>query len=298
MATLAKTVVATGVSSGLGFEAIKQLLRQPQPYKVILGARDVASTQAAYNKVEFDQSVGHSVSVLPLELADLSNVKRFAGQVLETLGTKEKLDYLMLNAAVSHGAEQPGPKGSKWCESYIVNHLSQHYLVHLLREKLVASSARLVFVSSGAIRMVKDPSTLDTNLKSASGAAGMTAVYPESKLAALLGAHWWRRALAGQCTVVAVSPGLIPDTGLSRGMPAGFTIPKEMLKDAKSVPEGAASILAAFTRDDFPADPDRIFLTSWGEWWGRDDIAVSLDKGLQDKWSPSKEEIEREENVV
>ncbi|KAF8157497.1 hypothetical protein K438DRAFT_1732277 [Mycena galopus ATCC 62051] len=295
MASIAKTIVATGASSGLGFEAIKQLLAQNQPYKFILGARDVATTQAAYSKVEFDKSQ-HSVAVLPLELSDLKAVKTFSQQVLERLGQAEKIDYLMLNAARSHGAEQAGPHGSKWCESYIVNHLSQHYLVHLLRDKLVASSTRIVFVSSGGIRMVKDPSTLETTLKAGSSAGAMT-VYPASKLAALFSTHWWRRQLTGQCTVVAVSPGLIPDTGLGRGMP-GATIPPEMLKDAKSVAVGAASILAAFTRTDFPEDPDRIFLTSWGEWWGRDDIAVSLDKALQDKWSPSKEEIEREEGIV
>jgi hypothetical protein len=60
---------------------------------------------------------------------------------------------------------------------------------------------------------------------------------------------------------------------------------------------GASSILAALTRTDFPDDPDRIFLTSWGEWWGREEIAVSLDRALQDKWSPSKEEIEREAGI-
>ncbi|KAF7376727.1 NAD(P)-binding protein [Mycena sanguinolenta] len=293
MATLAKTVVATGASSGLGFEVIKQLLVQKQPYKFILGARDVATTQAAFGKVEFDKSQ-HSLVVLPLELSDLKGVKKFSQQVLERTG-QDKLDYLMLNAARSNGAEQQGPHGSKWCESYIVNHLSHHYLVHLLRDKLVASNSRLVFVSSGAIRMVKDPSTLDADLKGGSGAGSQT-VYAGTKFTALLNAHWWRRQLTGQCTVVAVSPGLIPDTGLSRGMQV--TIPPEMMKDAKSVAEGAGSILAAFTRTDFPEDPDQIFLTSWGEWWGRDVIEGSLDKGLQDKWSPSKEEIEKEEGIV
>jgi len=35
--------------------------------------------------------------------------------------------------------------------------VAQHYLVHLLREKLVESKARVVVVSSGAVRQVKDP---------------------------------------------------------------------------------------------------------------------------------------------
>ncbi|KAJ6456470.1 short-chain dehydrogenase/reductase [Mycena sanguinolenta] len=145
MASVAKTVVATGASSGLGFEVIKQLLVQKQPYKFILGARDVATTQAAFSKVEFDKSQ-HSLVVLPLELSDLKSVKSFSQQALERMG-QEKLDYLMLNAARNNGAERQGQHGSKWCESYIVNHMSHHYLVHLLREKLVAANSRLVFVS-------------------------------------------------------------------------------------------------------------------------------------------------------
>lgn len=60
---------------------------------------------------------------------------------------------------------------------------------------------------------------------------------------------------------------------------------------------GAKSILEATTRSDFPEDPDRIFLTSWGEWWQPGDIAKSLDKDLQNKWSFSKEEIERDAGI-
>lgn len=60
---------------------------------------------------------------------------------------------------------------------------------------------------------------------------------------------------------------------------------------------GAQSILAAFTRDDFPEDVEQIFLTSWGEWWPKENFELSLDKGLQDKWVVSRERIEREEVV-
>lgn len=65
--------------------------------------------------------------------------------------------------------------------------------------------------------------------------------------------------------------------------------------DAKKI--GAQSILRAFMRDDFPEDPDRIFLTSWGEWWDSDTIGKTLDKELQDRWCPEKEEVEAEEGL-
>ncbi|KAJ8124268.1 hypothetical protein O1611_g9374 [Lasiodiplodia mahajangana] len=120
--TIAKTVVATGASSGLGFEAVKQLLQQSQPYKFILGARDLKSTQAAYDGLKYDAAT-HSVSILPLELTDLRGVRSFAQQTLDKLG-KDNLDILFLNAGMNKPATGPGPNGSKWCEALVVNHLS------------------------------------------------------------------------------------------------------------------------------------------------------------------------------
>lgn len=192
---------------------------------------------------------------------------------------------------------------------------AQHYLTHLLREKLVESKSRVVVVSSGAVRNIDDPgmsqipnlatisrrfdlltitATLEATLANGSGAEPFP-VYRASKFVQLLGAHWWRRQLQGQCDVVAVSPGLIPHTGLGRG--SGIEIPAH-LPDAKSVPEGAQSIIAAMSRSDFPEDRDRIFLTSWGEWWEKQVIERTVDKELQDKWSPSREELEKDAGIA
>lgn len=64
----------------------------------------------------------HGVSVLPLELADLRTVKAFARGVLEELGGR-RLDYLFLNAGMASDASKAGPRGSRWCEPFLVNHL-------------------------------------------------------------------------------------------------------------------------------------------------------------------------------
>ncbi|CAI4212370.1 unnamed protein product [Parascedosporium putredinis] len=237
MSALAKTVVATGVSSGLGFEAIKHLVTQTkQPYKVLLGARNAEAAKSAYDAVDFDKTK-HSISVLPLELSDLKSVKTFAAQALEALGG-ESLDYLLLNAALGPGGESSKPTGSKWREIQVVNAIC----------------------------------VLDEHLKAGTTDKTIT-IYSETKFVGLLNAHWWRRRLQGKCVVVAVSPGLIPGTG-------------------------GENVVRALFRDDLPEDPDQIFLTSWGEWWSKDVFALSLDKDLQDKWSPSKEQIEQEEGVA
>jgi NAD(P)-dependent dehydrogenase (short-subunit alcohol dehydrogenase family) len=75
---------------------------------------------------------------------------------------------------------------------------------------------------------------LDEVLKGGSGANFMN-VYSASKFVQLLGAHWWRRELAGQCDVVACSPGLIPGTGLGRN--SGLKLTMDMA-DAKPVATG------------------------------------------------------------
>ncbi|KAF7298695.1 hypothetical protein MIND_00816900 [Mycena indigotica] len=290
MTTTLKTLVATGCSSGLGFEAIKQLLTKQPPLSpsislstVLLGVRNTVSTTAAFASA----GVLPSPTILPLELSDLSSVKRFAADTLERLGS-QPLDYLLLNAANAYPVERKSKYGD-WCEQYIVNHLSQHYLIHLLREKLLASKTRIVFVSSGAIRMVSDPDALESQLKGVPGPSFVENTYPHTKFTQLLNAHYWRRSLSPTCVVVAVSPGLVPTTGLTRE--ANFNLPANS-PDARSISVGATSILQALVRSDFPEDADRIFLTSWGEWWEVSDIAKTVNKDLQDKWSPPKEDIE------
>ncbi|KAK7972278.1 hypothetical protein PG988_006412 [Apiospora saccharicola] len=294
MANLAKTIVATGATSGLGFELVKQLLAQTQPYKFILGARDTQRTQAAYDELKYD-SARHSLTILPLELANLPTVKTFAQQALQKLG-QDPIDYLLLNAGMARNDDEPGPGPSQWSDSYLVNHLSQHYLTHLLRSKLEASGSRIVVVSSGAIRGLTDTSVLEQDNKRHPETE--RSVYSATKFTQLLGAQWWQRALQPTtCTVVAVSPGLIPGTNLARHIGPGQPRPDPNHPDAKSVETGAQSILSALTRDDLPADPEQLFLTSWGEWWPKDVYGLSLDHALQDKWCPSVEDIEKEEGI-
>lgn len=149
---------------------------------------------------------------------------------------------------------------------------AHHYLLHLLQPAFARPGprTRIVFVSSGAVQMVKDvsDSAYGPDMLADSG-TGQMPMYGATKFAHLLGAHWWRRQLMlgadgryraekeREATVIAVSPGLIKDTGLGRHMKKGDM----SFADAKTPTQGATSVLAAFERSDFPEDPDSIFLT-------------------------------------
>jgi NAD(P)-dependent dehydrogenase (short-subunit alcohol dehydrogenase family) len=126
MANMAKTLIATGCSSGLGFELIKQLLTQSQPHKIILGARNANDVEVAYNNIEFDKTK-HSLFIFPLDLSDLKGTRIFAEQTLQNLG-KGKVDCLLLNAGIVKSAEEPQSWKSKWSEQYVVNHLCEYLL--------------------------------------------------------------------------------------------------------------------------------------------------------------------------
>lgn len=73
--------------------------------------------------------------------------------------------------------------------------------------------------------------------------------------------------------------------------------PSMDMPDAKSVQQGGSNILRAFEITELPEDPEQIFLTSWGEWW-KNEVALTVDKTLQDKWCLSKEEIEKNEIIT
>jgi NADP-dependent 3-hydroxy acid dehydrogenase YdfG len=135
MANIAKTLIATGCSSGLGFELIKQLLTQSQPHKIILGARNTNDVEVAYNNIEFDKTK-HSLSIFPLDLSDLKGTKIFAEQTLQNLGNG-RVDCLLLNAGMIKSAEEPESWKSKWSEQYVVNHLCEYLASFNSRIKLI-----------------------------------------------------------------------------------------------------------------------------------------------------------------
>jgi NAD(P)-dependent dehydrogenase (short-subunit alcohol dehydrogenase family) len=144
-----KTVIVTGSSSGLGYEAALKFARNGAS-KLILAVRNVAKGQAAKEAIVSEVGEGSqaTIEVWELEMGDYKSIKSFANRV-EGL---EKLDVVILNAGVIAKAFRKEKYG--WEATLQINTLSTSLLALLLLPKLRKSKSRdwtpvLEIVSSG-----------------------------------------------------------------------------------------------------------------------------------------------------
>ncbi len=140
-----RTALVTGVTGGLGHHTALELARAGA--RVVLAARNegrLADTARAIGAALGDADL----ATVPLDLADLSNVRRAAEQVLEST---EKLDILVNNAGVM---ATPYRRTADGFELQLgTNHLGHFALTGLLFPAL--TDARVVTVTSLMHRTVR-----------------------------------------------------------------------------------------------------------------------------------------------
>jgi NAD(P)-dependent dehydrogenase (short-subunit alcohol dehydrogenase family) len=140
-----RVVIVTGSSSGIGYETARVLAKNNA--EVIVAVRNLERGHAAAEKIK-SQYQKAKVTVMRLDLADLSSVKRFAE---EFTSTYSRLDRLINNAGVM---VPPHAKTADGFElQFGTNHLG-HFaltarLMSLLQETI---GARVVNVASSAER--------------------------------------------------------------------------------------------------------------------------------------------------
>ena len=141
-----KTIVVTGGNSGIGYEAAFEFARKRAD--VILACRDLGKARTAAAQITASSS-GASVSVMELDLSNLSSVRGFADAFhLE----HPALHVLVNNAGVMAIPYRQTVDGFEM--QFGTNHLGHFALTGLLLDRLLATEgARVVNVSSGAHRM-------------------------------------------------------------------------------------------------------------------------------------------------
>lgn len=204
-----KTVVITGANSGIGYEAALALAAKRA--HVILAVRSAERGQSALASIQRAHP-GASVEVMPLDLSDLSSVRRFATTFGQRFAT---LPLLINNAGVMALPYRRTADGFEM--QFGTNHLGHFALTGLLLPYiLAASSARVVTVSSG----MHVPGAIDFDNLDGSKAYDRWRSYSQSKLANLLFAYELQRHFMA-AGVAAISVGCHPGFAATNLQAAG-----------------------------------------------------------------------------
>ncbi|WP_371572786.1 SDR family NAD(P)-dependent oxidoreductase [Streptomyces sp. NBC_01314] len=202
------TAVVTGASSGVGLALAEQLAAREA--HVVLVARGADETGSAARSL----CLRGRVSAVPVDLADLDDVRAAAGRIGEL--TAGRVDLLVNNAGVA--ALPPTCTSSGFEAHFAVNHLGHYALTgHLMPALLAAPAPRVVTVSSVLHWLGRlDPVTPHRPARYHRWGA-----YFASKAANLLFTHGldtWARAARAPLTAVSAHPGLVHTSLGSRAL--------------------------------------------------------------------------------
>lgn len=133
------TLVCTGCTSGLGYEALKLFVQQsPLTWRIFVGSRSPSRGQQVVQELAaMAPTAAHQIVALPLDLALLSSVENFATELEEHLsaGTEHRgIDVVLLSAGV-YKAETVMRAGG-WSEEAVVNHFGELSLSQFLSLRL------------------------------------------------------------------------------------------------------------------------------------------------------------------
>ena len=223
-----RTMLVTGVNSGLGLETARVLAAR--------GARIFGAARTVEKAREVTGKLGNGSLPFACELSDPASVRACVAAVLDT---GSRLDAVICNAGIMALPERTIHHGHEL--QFFTNHVGHFMLVTGVLPALT-DRGRVVMLSSGAHNWAPPAGIQFDDLSFEGGYAGNRA-YGQSKLANLLFARALARRFAGTSkTANAVHPGVIA-TNLTRHMNpmVRLLVPVASALAMKSIPQGAAT---------------------------------------------------------
>lgn len=222
-----KTILVTGVNSGLGQESARVLAMR--------GARILGAARTRDKAREACRGLPGDPVALECELSEAASVRACVKEVAE----RGPLDVLLCNAGIMALPKRTIVHGQEL--QFLTNHIGHFILVTGLLEHL-RDEARVVMLSSAAHAWAP-PSGIQFDDPTFESGYTPNRAYGQSKLANLLFARALARRFQGTArTANAVHPGVIA-TNLGRHMPLSMRIfsPIASALAFKTIPQGAAT---------------------------------------------------------
>uniref|UniRef100_A0A6A7G352 Retinol dehydrogenase 14-like isoform X1 n=1 Tax=Hirondellea gigas TaxID=1518452 RepID=A0A6A7G352_9CRUS len=155
-----KTIVITGGTKGVGFEASRQFLSRG--CRLVIGDPDPDHARQVADVLQKDVAGCGSVVVLQLDLSCMSSVRKFADKILRT---EKSLDVLVLNACVpASRTKQTTAEGFE--RTMAANYLGHFLLTNLLFGLMkVTSNSRVVVTVSQLYSLLRNINPTDLLFK-------------------------------------------------------------------------------------------------------------------------------------
>jgi WW domain-containing oxidoreductase len=224
-----KTVLITGVNSGIGAETMRVM--------ALRGAHVIGTARTLEKASDAAAGVSGTVTPMACELTDQDDIRRCAATLAETA---RAIDIVIANAGIMALPRLEQVNGIE--KQFATNHLGHFLLVNLLKGQITAAeNARVVVVSSAAHLQAPREGIQFDNLSGEHGYSAFRA-YGQSKLANVLFANGLNQRLGNGATANSLHPGVI-GTNLARHMNpllAGV-MGLFMVPFSKSVAQGAAT---------------------------------------------------------
>ena len=152
-----KTILITGASSGIGYQAAKEMINKG--YKIIAPCRDI--NRGKETLLKFEKCLSTEIDLkrqleLPiLDLASFESIEKFCNKLILDV---EVIDRLVLNAGLQYtGSTEPRWSSDGFELTFAVNHLSHQYITQKILPLLYKSDSPRIVITSSEVHNPQAP---------------------------------------------------------------------------------------------------------------------------------------------